>query len=123
MRIFLTGMIIAGLWLAGCMNTSVTTSQPATQPNSQQRVPDNVAEVYIEGMACPFCTYNVEKKIREIAGVRTVSTNLNTGIARVIFNEDARPDAKALWDKVVRSGFTPKKITTAKGFYSGESGE
>ena len=96
MRLVIMGMIIVGLWLAGCAGPSVATSQPATQPNPEQRVPDNVAEVYIEGMACPFCTYNVEKKIREIAEIQTVSTDLNTGVARVIFDEDATPDVKAL---------------------------
>ncbi len=113
-------MIIAGLWLAGCTSPSVVTSQPAPRPNLEQSIPDNVAEIYIEGMACPFCTYNVEKKIREIADVQTVSTDLNTGVARVIFDEDAKPDVKALWGKVVKSGFTPKKITSAGGVYRGE---
>ena len=120
MRLLTIGMMIAGFGLAGCVNSSVTTSQPATRPNLEQSLPDNVAEVYIEGMACPFCTYNVEKKIREITDVRTVSTDLNTGVARVIFSEDAKPDVKALWAKVTKSGFTPKKITTAEEVYRGE---
>lgn len=120
MRVLVSGMIIAGVWLAGCTEQPSITSQPATRPNLEQCIPDNVAEVYIEGMACPFCTYNVEKKIREIADVQTVSTDLNTGVARVIFVQGAKPDSQALWGKVVKSGFTPKKITTATGVYRGE---
>ena len=120
MRLLAIGMMIAGLLLAGCAGSSGIPSQPATQSNAEQTVPNNVAEVFIEGMACPFCTYNVEKKIREIADVRTVSTDLNTGVARVVFREGTRPDVKALWAKVTRSGFTPKKIMTAEGTYRGK---
>jgi copper chaperone CopZ len=85
----------------------------------EKRRPSSGFDVYIEGMACPFCTYNVEKKIREIPGVESVTTSLETGIAHVELAEGAAVEPRRVWKQVEKSGFTPTKIVTPRETYHG----
>lgn len=108
------------LALAGCAGGPQSTAVTAKgrQPAEKGR-PSSGLDVYIQGMACPFCTYNVEKKIREIPEVGSVSTDLRTGIAHVEFEEGAEAAPERVWKQVEKSGFTPTRIVTPRETYDG----
>jgi len=40
-------------------------------------------ELRVDGLACPYCAYGVEKKLKAIDGVRQVSVDLEKGIVHV----------------------------------------
>jgi copper ion binding protein len=70
-------------------------------------------KVRVDGLACPFCAYGLEKKLKRIEGVTGLEIQLDEGLAIVHFDEDARVDEDLLAEKVREAGFTPRGITIA----------
>ncbi|MFQ5749374.1 MAG: heavy-metal-associated domain-containing protein [Planctomycetota bacterium] len=66
--------------------------------------------VTVDGMACPFCAYGLEKKLKGLEGVRQVKVELKTGMARLTLKEEAPPTVAAIREAVKKAGFTPKEI-------------
>jgi mercuric ion binding protein len=44
-------------------------------------------EMRIDGLACPFCAYGVEKKLKAIEGTRNIEVDLDRGIVKVDVTE------------------------------------
>lgn len=40
-------------------------------------------EMRVDGMACPFCAYGIEKKLKAIDGISEISVELNKGLVNV----------------------------------------
>jgi copper ion binding protein len=72
-------------------------------------------KVRVDGLACPFCAYGLEKKLKRIEGVKGLDIMLNEGLAIVYFDEDAQIDEGLLEEKVKEAGFTPRGITIEDG--------
>lgn len=96
----------------GCATTGAT--QEVHELSGRQAAN---ATVYIKGLACPYCVYNVERSLQDVDGVDRVETDLNTGIARVWFTPSKKPNPKDLWRAVKDSGFTPSKIVIGTESY------
>jgi len=75
--------------------------------------------VHVEGMACPFCAYNIEKRLKTLEGVpgdAPFNVSLEKGLATLNWQRDVRFDPAAVREQIRRGGFTPGKIdVTAKG--------
>ena len=71
-----------------------------------------VAEVriYVEGLACPFCTFGIEKSLKKVPGVVSLETTIRTGLVRIQLEPGAQLDPAALNEAVKKSGFTPSRI-------------
>ncbi|VAW60949.1 hypothetical protein MNBD_GAMMA10-250 [hydrothermal vent metagenome] len=39
--------------------------------------------IRVDGLACPYCAYGIEKKLNEIKGVKFIDMNLDKGIVSV----------------------------------------
>jgi len=72
-----------------------------------------VIDVAVQGMSCPFCVYNVEKKLRGLDGVDQANVNLEQGRARVVMKPGVPMDKARLKQAIVDSGFTPGEITVS----------
>jgi mercuric ion binding protein len=44
-------------------------------------------EMQVDGLACPFCAYSIEKKFKEVAGVEKVNVELEAGKVTVDVDE------------------------------------
>ena len=78
----------------------------------------SVGEVrlYVEGLACPFCTFGIEKSLKKVPGVVSLETTIRTGLVRIQLEPEAQLDPAALNEAVKKSGFTPSRIeVTATG--------
>lgn len=64
----------------------------------------------VDGMTCPFCVYGIEKKLKALAEVEDVGTNLKTGVVDITLTESAPIDIERLDGAVRESGFTPGKV-------------
>lgn len=72
--------------------------------------------VSVDGMACPFCAYGVEKKLKKVDGVGSISVDLEAGKAVMTAAEDGSIDLPGVPVAVRKSGFTPGRIqATATG--------
>jgi len=72
-----------------------------------------VVDIAVQGMSCPFCVYNVEKKLRGLDGVEQADVNLEQGRARVVMKPGVPIDNDRLRQAIVDSGFTPGEITVS----------
>ena len=60
----------------------------------------------VDGLACPFCAYGIEKQLGRIDGVATVSTDIESGTVSVIMNQGASLTEEQAKEAVDRAGFT-----------------
>ena len=68
-------------------------------------------DMRVDGLACPFCAYGIEKKFTKTAGVNSVDVDLKNGL--VIVKTD---DGKAFKEDELKSiihdaGFTMKSVS------------
>ncbi len=67
--------------------------------------------VVVDGLACPFCAYALEKNLRRLRGVSGVRIDVDAGLATLGADAAARPCVRAVADAVREAGFTPGRIT------------
>ena len=60
----------------------------------------------VDGLACPFCAYGIEKQLGRIAGVETVLTDIESGTVAVTMEEGATLEEAAATNAVEDAGFT-----------------
>ncbi len=84
----------------------------ATQ--AQSRVPAPDAILYVKGLACPYCAYGLEKKLKKLSMVQEIEVQMDEGRVLVAFREDQHPEPaafEALVARVVKeAGFTLEKV-------------
>lgn len=70
-----------------------------------------VVEVDVEGMACPACSYRLEKELSKLDGVNGVRVSLKDKKARIVFASGEKPDLDKIKKVVTDAGFTPGNAT------------
>ena len=66
-----------------------------------------VVDVSVSGLACPFCAYSVEKSLGKLPGVDSVSVDLAASQVRVVMQAEHTADLKQIKQAIVNAGFTP----------------
>lgn len=73
-------------------------------------------EVRVDGLACPFCAYGLEKNLKALNGVESVKIGLKEGVATLVVQEGETLSLDRLRDAVKDAGFTPRETRlTAAG--------
>ena len=80
-------------------------------------------EVRVDGLACPFCAFGLEKKFKKLSGVAEIDIDLDAGLATF----DVAEGVLLLPDPVLKAvrdaGFTSREIeVTASGTVNGSGG-
>lgn len=60
----------------------------------------------VDGLACPFCAYGIEKKLSAVRGVERVETDIKEGVVVVTMQEAAAMDEADAKQAVKEAGFT-----------------
>lgn len=63
-------------------------------------------ELRVDGLACPFCAYGIEKRLNAVKGVETFETNIGEGTVVVTMEEGATLDEAMAREAVRDAGFT-----------------
>jgi len=70
----------------------------------------------VDGLACPFCAYGLEKKLMVLPGVTSYDADLREGKVFVGLEPSASVDVEHVQEAVSKGGFTLRSITlTASG--------
>ncbi len=72
--------------------------------------------VRIDGLACPFCAYNIEKRVKTLDGVERdarIVTSVENGIATFPWKSGVVFDPAAVRKAIQQAGFTPREISVA----------
>jgi len=67
-------------------------------------------ELRVDGMACAFCAYGIEKKFTKMDGVESVDINLQKGLVQVKTRADKTFTETELKTLIHDSGFTLKSL-------------
>lgn len=62
-------------------------------------------KIHVNGLACPFCAYGIEKKLGEIKGVDKLQTNIKAGTVTIIMKDGATLDKATAAKAVKDAGF------------------
>ncbi len=87
----------------------------ATPGQAQETKPAYTVEV--DGLACPFCAYGIEKQLSAIEGVESVETDIKSGAVIVTMAPGSTLDEDAARKAVKAAGFT------LRGFQGQGAGE
>lgn len=87
----------ASLLLAGAFALQPFTALPANAATYKLRV---------DGLACPFCAYGIEKQLKRIKSVRSVTTDIKAGVVVVKTAAGATISRQRANRAVVAAGFT-----------------
>ncbi|MBI3291427.1 MAG: cation transporter [Elusimicrobia bacterium] len=68
--------------------------------------PETVMKVQVKGLACPFCAYGLEKRLKE-TGAEKVNIHVDKGMAEIAFPERHPMKLEQLREAVKKGGFTP----------------
>jgi periplasmic mercuric ion binding protein len=60
----------------------------------------------VDGLACPFCAYGVEKKLKNTDGVEAVEIQINDGLVFVTVEAGATFDQARASQIIEQAGFT-----------------
>ena len=64
----------------------------------------------VDGLACAFCAYGLEKKLKKLEGVESVDISLNKGLVRIKLREGYTLEEETLKKIVKESGFVLRGI-------------
>ncbi len=74
----------------------------------------HVYKLYVDGLACPFCAYGVEKKVGGLEGVEKVDIDIDEGLVAVTLADGATLDEATAKQAVDEAGFTLRKFEAPK---------
>ena len=79
----------------------------------------------VDGLACPFCAYGVEKKLLAVPGIASIEVLLDEGQIVLSFSREAELDVAALDSAVEKAGFTLRGLLVrdAVGTLSRDGGD
>ena len=69
-----------------------------------------VYKIRVDGLACPFCAYGVEKKLMAVPGVKSLGISINKGIVTVTMRKGATLSRSAANRAVKNAGFTMRSF-------------
>ncbi len=91
---------------------AVFPAQAVTSAQAQQAWPADAYVVRVDGLACPFCAYGIEKQFSSLPGVTTTDVNLASGVVVVHVKPGTRFDQAQITKTVQQAGFTLKNIVS-----------
>lgn len=80
-------------------------------PNDTVQTSRKYVKVEIDGMACPFCSYGVIKKLKKIEGQQDLYIDVQKGYATFSIPADNKPTREKLNNIIEEAGFEARKIT------------
>jgi len=91
---------------------------PAQQKDSTKKY----IKIEVDGLACPFCAYGIEKNLRSnIEGLDDLDINIEKGYVSFTFPKQTDLKEEKVKDIVKDAGFKPKEIYLSdKPFAKGE---
>jgi len=60
----------------------------------------------VDGMACPFCAYGIEKKLKAITGIQHIDVDLDHGLVVVIGDDHVKLSNQQMTTLFRDAGFT-----------------
>lgn len=66
--------------------------------------------IEVDGLACPFCAYGLEKNLKKIDGVESIDINIDEGSVLLGIADGKQISESVVLKKIEEAGFTPGTI-------------
>ena len=70
-----------------------------------------VYQLGVDGLACPFCVYGLEKQLNKIDGIENIDIDIKKGLVIVFMREGAILYKKTVEEAVRKAGFTLRSFS------------
>lgn len=67
-------------------------------------------KLQVDGLACPFCAYGLEKKLKNIPGVQNLHIDIQKGVATFRMPDRSEATKERLEEIVADAGFKARKV-------------
>ncbi|MCF6182211.1 heavy-metal-associated domain-containing protein [Lutibacter sp.] len=81
-----------------------------TTINAQNNSDHVFIKMEVNGMACPYCAYGMEKELKKVSGIDDVKIQLKEGIVFLSILKEKKPSKENLSSIITNAGFTPGEI-------------
>ena len=71
----------------------------------------DVYKIGVDGLACPFCVYGVEKQLNKIEGIENMEADIQDGKIVLLMREGSLLSEESVRQAVTRAGFTLRSFT------------
>ena len=68
-------------------------------------------QMRVDGLACPYCAYGVEKKLKQIKGVKDVEIDLDKGVVTVRVDDGVESTEPQMRQLFTDAGFTYRSMS------------
>ena len=99
----------------GLLLWSVVTTAAQQSAGPGLAAPKAYYQLRVDGLACPFCAYGIEKQLHAIKGVEDVVTDIKTGHVFVVTAKGAALDQATVKKAVEDAGFRLKGFQAVEG--------
>lgn len=100
--------LITGLILGMLFTLSIT-----DQSHAQKKIENPDIVIGVDGLACPFCAYGLEKKLKKLDGVADIYVDMDKGKTDIKLKEGATLSEEKIKKAVEDAGFTVRSFTYA----------
>ena len=63
-------------------------------------------ELGIDGVACPFCVYGIEKQLSKLEGIERINTDIKNGLVLLEMKDGSTLTKESINEAVNKAGFT-----------------
>lgn len=92
----------------------------SSNANAQTNTTDEFL-VQVDGLGCPFCAYGLEKKFKELKGMKKAKIDMETGNFTFLFPTERKLTIDQVEKQVVAAGYTPVSVVITRADGSVES--
>ncbi len=68
----------------------------------------------VDGVACPFCVYGVEKQLSKLEGIERIDTDIQNGLVLLIMEDGSTLSEASISDAVTKAGFSLRSFTQSE---------
>lgn len=92
------------------ISADAQSNRPETSP-----VESPEATVWVDGLACPFCAYGIEKKLSALGPIQNVEVQLEKGRVLLAFADGQSLTKEQIQQAVKKAGFTARRVEFSQG--------
>ena len=69
----------------------------------------------VDGLSCPFCAFGIEKRLKKVENVASISIDMNNGKVTVVAKPNTAIKEQDLRDAVDKAGFKVRSLEKVDG--------
>ena len=107
----MSSILVFALILTFCVTLTFTFSYA----QSDSTYSGQVIDVYVDGLACPFCAHGLDQRFNKIGSVKSVTVDVDNGIMMLDIKKGKSISKREINEKIEEAGFSMDRIEVQKG--------